>query len=178
MNLVVGVPWWLIGLLALVLCAAAIEDVVRLRISNFTCLGVILLALAAMAIHGFPVALWQNAVIFFVILGLGTAAFAGGVLGGGDVKLLAGLGLWMNFSGAVWLIAAVFIAGGVLALFFIFSRPFRKRRREARGKGGNAGIPYGLAIAAGALMVFGAQSDVLGAKHERPNPLEFRPLNR
>ena len=42
MNLVVGAPWWLLVLLALVLFAAAIEDAVRFRISNFTCLALIL----------------------------------------------------------------------------------------------------------------------------------------
>jgi prepilin peptidase CpaA len=178
MNLIVGAPWWLSTLLALVLCAAAVEDAVRLRISNLTCLAVIILALIAMAIHGFPPALWQNAVVFLLILVVGTAAFAARMLGGGDVKLLAALGLWMNFAGAVWLIAAVFLAGGVLAILFILTRPIRRRVSGSTEKSGSARIPYGLAIAAGALLVFGAQLGALEGKPEKPNPLEFRPLSR
>ena len=178
MNLIVGAPWWLTALIGAVLCAAAIEDAVRLRISNLTCLAVIVVALVAMAIHGFPAALWQNAVVFLLIFVAGTGAFAAAMLGGGDVKLLAALGLWMNFAGAVWLIAAVFLAGGVLALLFILTRPIRRRARKARGKSDSTGIPYGLAIAAGAAMVFGTQSGVLDTKPAKPNPLEFRPLSR
>jgi prepilin peptidase CpaA len=176
MNLVVGAPWWLLALLALALCAAAIEDAVRLRISNLTCLAVFFVAMIAMAIQGFPLTLWQNAVVFLLILAAGTAAFAANVLGGGDVKLLAAVGLWMNFSGAVWLIAAVFLAGGVLAVLFIVTRPFRRRGREAGVRTGSARIPYGLAVAAGAFMIFGAQLGVLDNKPPKPNPLDLRPL--
>ncbi len=178
MNLVVGAPWWLLVLLALVLFAAAIEDAVRFRISNFTCLALILVALVAMAFHGFPATLWQNAVVFLLILAVGTAAFAANIIGGGDVKLLAAVGLWMNFSGAIWLIAAVLIAGGLLAVLFIVTRPLRRRGRDAHGKARQAFIPYGLAIAVGASIVFGAQLGMLGNKPAKPNPFEFRPITR
>ena len=177
MNLIVGAPWWLVALLALALCAAAVEDAVRLRISNLTCLATIMLALLAMAIHGFPLALWQNLTVFLLILVLGTAAFAARMLGGGDVKMLAALGLWVNFNGAVWLVAAVFLAGGVLAVAFILTRPIRRRVSGSTEKA-SARIPYGLAISAGAILVFGAQLGMLDARPEKVNPLEFRPLTR
>ena len=178
MNLVVGVPWWLLVLLALVLFAAAIEDTVRLRISNLTCLALIIVALVAMLIQGFPATLWQNAVVFLLILAIGTAAFAANMLGGGDVKLLAAVGLWMNFPGAVWLIAAVLIAGGLLAVLFIVTRPLRRRGREAHGKARQGFIPYGLAIVVGASIVFGTQLGLLGNKPAKPNFLEFRLITR
>jgi prepilin peptidase CpaA len=176
MNLVVGVPWWLLTLLGLALCAAAVEDAVRLRISNFTCLAVIFGAMIAMAIHGFPLALWQNAVVFLAILAVGTAAFAANVLGGGDVKLLAAVGLWMNFAGAVWFVAAVLIAGGLVAMFFLVTRPLRRRKRAAGGKRGGAHIPYGIAVAAGALLIFGAQLGLLDSRSSKPDPLHLRPI--
>ena len=178
MNLVVGAPWWLLVALALVLFAAAIEDAVRLRISNLTCLALILVALVAMAFHGFPSMLWQNAVVFVLILAVGTAAFAANIFGGGDVKLLAAAGLWMNFSGAIWLIAAVLIAGGLLAALFIVTRPLRRRGRDAKGRARQGFIPYGLAIAAGASIVFGTQLGMLDNKPAKPDPLDFRTLNR
>ncbi|HEU4695934.1 MAG TPA: prepilin peptidase [Sphingomicrobium sp.] len=151
MNLITTSPTWLVIVLMLTLAAAAIEDAVRLRISNITCGAVFIAALVAMALHGFSFSLWQNAVVCIAILVLGTPAFAAGWLGGGDVKLLAALGLWFNLQAALSLVAAVFIAGGVVALMFILVRFARRDRRKERR------IPYGLAIAIGAVAIFGMQ---------------------
>jgi prepilin peptidase CpaA len=151
MNLVTTSPTWLVIVLMLTLAAAAIEDAARLRISNLTCGVVFVTALVAMALHGFSLSLWQNAVVCIAILVLGLPAFAAGWFGGGDVKLLAALGLWLNLQAALSLIAAVFIAGGVVALLFIAVRLARRDRRK------NGRIPYGLAIAVGAVATFGMQ---------------------
>ena len=153
-NLAEHLPVWVAALTAVALLAAAIEDTVRLRISNITSLAVVLCALIAMAFHGFQVSLWQNAVVFVAVLAFGTVAFANNLFGGGDVKLLAATGLWMSLSGAVWLLAAVFIAGGLVAVAFILVRLGRGSRPKR--KGGNR-IPYGVAIATGALYVLGVQ---------------------
>jgi prepilin peptidase CpaA len=81
--------------------------------------------------------------------------FAAGKLGGGDVKLLAAAGLWFDFAGGLWMLICVAIAGGVLALIVIALRAFgwseglRQRVVLLRPR---AGIPYGVAIAAGALI--------------------------
>ena len=74
MNLIIFAPMWLAGLLLLALLAAAAEDVWRLRISNVTVLVVIAAAIAAMAFEGFRGPLWQNAVIFAVVMFIGTFA--------------------------------------------------------------------------------------------------------
>jgi prepilin peptidase CpaA len=139
----------------LALAAAAIEDAFRLRVSNLTCAAVAAGALFAVVLQGFSPALWQNAVIFAGILALGTLAFGAGWLGGGDVKLLAALGLWVNLEGALGLLAAVFLAGGVLALGSVTLRAvpgvrFRTSAKDRR-------IPYAIAIAVGALIAFGLQ---------------------
>jgi prepilin peptidase CpaA len=165
MNLIAGTPW-LTLFLAGALFAAALEDAVRLRISNWTCVAVILAAIVAMAMRGFPLELWQNAAVFALILALGTFAFAGGLLGGGDVKLLAALGLWVDFPGAAWLITAVFLAGGVLAIGFITSRPLRRHAVPEAGSKPRPGVPYGVAIAAGALFVFAAQLGMITPRSE------------
>lgn len=153
MNLAEQTSVWLAAIVAIALLAAALEDMVRLRISNATSLVVLVGAIAAAAVQGFDVSLWQNAVVFLAILALGTLAFAGNLFGGGDVKLLAATGLWMSLSGALWLLAAVFIAGGFVALAYI---AIRRLRRKPRSKTGNR-VPYGVAIAAGALYVLGVQ---------------------
>jgi prepilin peptidase CpaA len=155
MNLLVTAPAWLIFILLLALAAAAVEDAWRLRISNLTCLAVFLLAGLAAALHGPSAGLWQNLAVFAALLVLGTLAFSAGALGGGDVKLLAALGLWVDLRGALWLLAAVFFAGGLLALLFIVARRAlrlnsKRERRERR-------IPYGIAIVAGMLAFTAAQ---------------------
>ena len=76
MNLIVGASPWLVALLAICLVTAAVEDALRLRISNIICLAVLVTGLAAMALRGFPTELWQNAVAFGLFLIFGTLAFA------------------------------------------------------------------------------------------------------
>jgi prepilin peptidase CpaA len=169
-NLVEYAPLWLIAVLGVGLAAAAIEDAVRRRISNLTCFAVFAAALIAMAIRGFPLELWQNALVFVLLLSCGTAAFAARLLGGGDVKLLAAVGLWMNLPAAVWLLAAVFISGGLLAILFILARPMRRTAGHSVGTQRSSSIPYGLAIVAGAFMIFAIQLGAFDTKPERPNP--------
>jgi prepilin peptidase CpaA len=155
MNLIVGSPWWLIAFVVLALIAAAIEDTARFRISNVTCLAVFAAALVAMGLHGFSTSLWQNFAIAIAILAIGTPAFSAGWLGGGDVKLLSAIGLWINLKAVIGFISAVFIIGGVVALIYIFARRFS---RSAQGtKSRERRVPYGLAIVAGAVFIFATQ---------------------
>src|SRR5437764_2535971 len=155
MNLIVSSPWWLIALLVLALVAGAVEDGIRLRISNITCAAVFIGALVAAGFHGFSSTLWQNVVVCVVILAVGTAAFAAEWLGGGDVKLLAAIGLWLDLKAATGLIAAVFLAGGLLAIVYIAARRLAHRPRQAHPVRGR--VPYGVAIAIGAMFIFTTQ---------------------
>lgn len=173
MNLITVSPLWLLALVGAALTAAAIEDSIRLRISNATSLAVLVGALAAMAIQGFPLALWQNALVFAVLLVGGTLMFASGKVGGGDVKLLACVGLWVNLSAAVWLLVAVALAGGILALGFIVARSLSGRKTRTKLAGGDRGIPYGLAIVAGACIVFAGQLGWLQSQ-QKADPYSVR----
>lgn len=147
MNLIVAAPSWLLIVLGCALVAAAIEDALRLRISNATSLVVMIGAIVAAIVEGPSWALWQNGVAFAAILALGTFAFSGGWLGGGDVKLFAATALWFDLKSTIWLLALVFLAGGVLAICYFLSRPFRGVKGTKKG----GRIPYGIAIAVGAL---------------------------
>ena len=171
MNLIPYAPTWLIGLLFVALAAAAIEDFVRLKISNITCTAVLITALIAMGFAGFPIALWQNGLVFLVLLGAGSLLFAAGKMGGGDVKLLACLGLWVNITVGVWLLATTLLAGGVLAVIYIIAW-----RLRGVGRKSSKGIPYGLAIVAGASLIFAGQLGFMKPTPERPNPLAMQPL--
>ena len=55
-------------------------------------------AVVAAVMAGPELALWQNLVVFLALLAVGTPMFAAGKLGGGDVKLLAAVGLWFSFG--------------------------------------------------------------------------------
>ena len=98
MNLVVAAPSWLLGVFGCALVAAAIEDALRLRISNVTILFVFAGAIAASVLEGPSWMLWQNILAFAAILTIGTFAFSAGLLGGGDVKLFAATALWFDLK--------------------------------------------------------------------------------
>jgi prepilin peptidase CpaA len=165
LNLLPAAPVWLIVLLCLALLAAAIEDAARLRISNFTSLLVVLGAVAAAVIEGPSLVLWQNVVVFVAILLLGTVAFSAGWLGGGDVKLFAAAGLWFDLQSAISFVALTFLAGGAVAVGYLVSRPFRPGAKNSK----NSRVPYGIAIAVGALAMVLLDRGAL-RHHERPLP--------
>ena len=169
MNLVTDAPTWLLALLFAALAAAAIEDFVRRRISNITCAMVFVTALIAMGLQGFTIDLWQNLAVFAVLLTLGTLMFASGKIGGGDVKLLASLGLWVNILAGVWLLFATVLAGGVLAIAYILARQLHGRRSK--------GIPYALAIVAGATITFAGQLGLMKQATQPPNPFQLSSLH-
>ncbi len=154
MNLAIAAPSWLAMLFVALLVLAALEDVWRLRISNWICAAIIVAAFVAVILAG-PVAdLWQNVAVFAALLAAGTLLFAYGKMGGGDVKLLAASGLWFDLAGAGRMIVAVMLAGGVVAILVLilrtmqWSQSARERIAILRPKGG---IPYGVAIAGGGL---------------------------
>lgn len=142
----------LFGLLLL----AAVQDSVQLKISNVICIVVLLLAGAAVLTVGPSWALWQNLVVFGAALTVGTWLFGRGWLGGGDVKLFAVTALWFDLNSAMWLLIAVAVAGGVLAFVIMALRvigwpdALRRRVKILQAK---AGIPYGIAIAGGAVLL-------------------------
>ncbi len=138
----------LIALLALValLLVAALSDLRRRRIGNRLCLTIALLALpywlVAEPTHPFRL-LIQIGLALGVCLVL-FLPFVANLLGGGDVKLMAALALWLPPEALINALLVVSIAGGVLGLIMLF---FARRWTEKS-------VPYGVAIAiAGVLAV-------------------------
>jgi prepilin peptidase CpaA len=152
MNLFAVAPLWLVVVLGVALMAGAVEDAVRLRISNATPIAVMVAAAVSMAGTGPSMLLWQNFALFALVLVLGTLAFSAGLLGGGDVKLLAAVSLWADLRTGLLLIGAILLGGGVVALCYVFAGILRGRGMKSSRQ---RRIPYGLAIAAGALLVVG-----------------------
>jgi len=145
-------------LLIALLAAATVQDAVQLRISNLITAAVVLLGIAAMGLSGFQPIVWQNSLAFAAVLLAGAILFSQGMLGGGDVKLLAAVALWVDARAAPMLVLAILICGGLLAVLILFLRvalPERLSGRVATLRP-KAGIPYGIAISVGTLMALAA----------------------
>jgi prepilin peptidase CpaA len=87
--------------------------------------------------------------------------FAVGWIGGGDAKLFAAAGLWMGLTALLPFLMVTALAGGglavsLLALRSVWLRPLMVRgpRWVSRLATPGENVPYGIAIAAGALAAF------------------------
>ena len=135
-----------VALLALLLWAG-LEDIRHREIANWKTGAIVLLAPLWWWSNG--LGLWPDAAIQ-VGLAIGVfavfaAAFHFGWMGGGDVKLIAALALWLPFGGFVAMLVAMSLAGGAMTLAMLIEQ--RVRRRP-----GNIEIPYGVAIAFAAIV--------------------------
>ena len=75
-------------------------------------------------------------------------AFRIGAMGGGDVKMVAALALWLPPLAVLKLLVIMSLAGGVLTVAMLI------RHRLAKA-GGRLEIPYGVAIAFGGFWLIG-----------------------
>jgi prepilin peptidase CpaA len=134
--------------LASLLVVAAVIDVRTFTISNRLNLTVALLAplywlsVALSPWPGVAIQLAAAATVFLLLAG----AFYAGMMGGGDVKLAAALALWFPPASTIKFLVLMSLAGGVLTLIVLAWH--RAKRRQGRPE-----IPYGVAIAVGALAI-------------------------
>ena len=133
-------------LYVLLMAGAAVQDVLTMRISNQFSVAILVVCAAALIVA--PGAdWWQHLLSFAIVLAFGMLLFSIGWMGGGDAKLMAAAALAFTLNGLLRFLPFVLLAGGVIALLAIFLRKARARRSgEARG-----GVPYGVAIAIGAI---------------------------
>lgn len=144
----------LLGVLAAGLLFAAYTDLRSRHIANWLNGGIALLA---------PVYWWAAGLSFWSAtdpwhsigaqIGVAVATFVIGAvlfalraMGGGDVKMLAALALWIAPDKFLQLIIMMALAGGVLTILFS-AWHITKRRRD------RLAIPYGVAIAFAGLWV-------------------------
>jgi len=131
----------ILGALAVLLLYAAWSDIRTRTIANGVNLAIALSAplwWLAQGLAPWPEIAMQVAlaiIVFTVFAG----CFALGMMGGGDVKLLGALALWMPPLPMMRMLAIMALAGGVLTLFFVALH--RARKAEGRPE-----IPYGVAI--------------------------------
>jgi prepilin peptidase CpaA len=140
----------LLAVLAAMLLAACWCDLKARTIPNLLNLAVAVLAIPfwwSLGLALWPDIAWQ-AGVGVLVFGLFAIAFAMGAMGGGDVKLVAAIALWLPAQSVIALLFIMSVAGGALTLAMLV------RHKLAR-KAGQLEIPYGVAIAFGGLWLIG-----------------------
>ena len=137
----------LLGALGLLLVSAGIEDVRRREIANWKNAAIALLAPLwwwSIGLDPWPDVAVQIA-LALAVFALFVGAFALGQMGGGDVKLIGALALWLPFTPLVWMLVVMSLVGGVLTLVMVIERHWRR-------ESGPPEIPYGVAIVIAGLL--------------------------
>lgn len=140
----------LIAALGCLLLAAAFTDLRSRTIEHWTCGAIALLAPAYWWSSGY--ALWPDVAIQIGLALAVFAVFAGvfmiGQMGGGDVKLLGALALWLPAVPLFTMLFVMALAGAVISIICLAAQKLKK-------SGGAPEVPYGVAIAVAGLWVFG-----------------------
>jgi len=151
----------LLSLLPCLVIAAGVHDLTTMTIPNWIS-GLLILGFfpAALIVGLAPGVVAIHVAVAVVALLIGMGLFAMGYIGGGDAKLLAAASLWFGLYGAGMFVLWTGVAGGFVCLgiliarkwlqpFVVFTPGWVGRLMEPRGD-----IPYGVAIALGALLAY------------------------
>jgi prepilin peptidase CpaA len=140
---------------------AAASDLFTMTISNRVSLALVagfmvLALLSGMGLYDILLHLAAGACILAVAFG----CFAMGWVGGGDAKVAAGAALWFGFGHLMNYLVYASLFGGVLTLLLLQFRqwplpyPLAGQTWLLRLHAKESGIPYGIALAIGALMIY------------------------
>jgi prepilin peptidase CpaA len=141
---------------------AAVKDLTSYTIPNWISLALI----AAFPLGALAAGLSLGAVGLHLAVGagalvLGMVMFALGWIGGGDAKLFAAAGLWLGWPASLTFLLTTCLAGGALAASLLALRSTPLKTFVAGGPSWVArlaepgeAVPYGVAIALGALAAF------------------------
>jgi len=140
----------LIAILAVSLIVATVTDLRARMIPNRLNAVIALLAIPFWWFAG--LSLWpeialQIAVAVGVFLAF-ALAFRFGAMGGGDVKLIAALALWLPPMAVLKLLVIMSLAGGVLTIAMLIRHRLARSEKPLE-------IPYGVAIAFAGLCLIG-----------------------
>jgi prepilin peptidase CpaA len=141
---------------------AAFKDATSFRIPNWISAAAVLAFFPTAFLIGLPIqTIGLHAGVGLAGLVIGMVMFALRWIGGGDAKLLAAAMLWLGWPAAGFFLLITAVAGGVLSVALLNLRAdwlrswlpagpaWVERLRESGGD-----VPYGVAIAVGALIAF------------------------
>jgi prepilin peptidase CpaA len=146
----------------MLLTVAALKDLSSYTIPNWISATLLVTFVPVALVAGLP---WQmaaqHAAVGGVALLIGMAMFALNWMGGGDAKLFSAAALWLGLPAAPAFLLWTAIAGGVLTLTLIGARRAYAFQPIAGGPvwlhtllSPKSDVPYGVALAAGALLAF------------------------
>lgn len=145
-----------------VMAFAGATDLLTMTIPNRVSLALVAAFFLVAPIAGLT---WQDLSLHVaaggIMLAIGVAMFAMGWFGGGDAKLLAAAALWIGLDQIILFLGLVAIYGGFLSVAVLMYRQMVPDALAALGPDwalrlhhAKSGIPYGVAIAAAALMIY------------------------
>jgi prepilin peptidase CpaA len=151
---------------------AALSDITTFTIPNRISLLLLAAFVPAALAVGRPLSgIGFDFAVALAALIAGMGMFAAGWIGGGDAKLFAAAALWLGAPGLPVFLIVTALAGGGLAVLLLNARsPWLRPHLSAappwldRLATPGAAVPYGAAIAAGALAAF-PQSALMQAFH-------------
>ena len=138
----------LVAILAAMLIIAATGDLRTRTIPNWLNGAIAVAAIPfwiASGLDPWPDMALQIGIAAFVFV-LFAIAFHFGAMGGGDVKMVTALSLWLSLGAVVKLLVIMSIAGGVLTVVMLVRDRIAKSGKKLE-------IPYGVAIAFGGLAI-------------------------
>lgn len=139
----------------------AASDLFTMRISNAVTLLLIAAFAALSPFAGFDLGLaGHHLAAGATVLAVGFACFSFGWMGGGDAKIAAATALWFGWIHTLEYLLIAALLGGVLTLALVFFRHIPLPASVAgiswvqRLYNASNGVPYGIALAASALIVY------------------------
>lgn len=145
----------------LLMIGAGIGDCLTYKIPNWLTGWIVIMFFPVALYAGMPIAnIGWHLMAAGVVLVICFSLFCFGLFGGGDAKLLTAAGLWIGFGPLLPFVIVVALFGGVLAivmkLWWIVKLQIDQTGVEQLSKrvGASIQLPYGIAIAAGAILVF------------------------
>lgn len=153
----------LLAVLPVLAVVAALHDLTTMKIPNWISIALVVGFFPAALVLGLPLSVvGVSAGMALAALFIGAGMFALNWIGGGDAKLLAAATLWMGLSGTLHFLLYTGLAGGAFCMLLLAGRShlpilaqagpgWMMRLMQPKGD-----IPYGVAIAIGALLAYPA----------------------
>ena len=140
---------------------AAASDLLTMTIPNRLSLALVIGFVALACVGGLA---WQTILLHMgagaIVLAVTFGMFAAGWIGGGDAKLAAATALWLGFDTLADYLFVAALAGGALTALILALRALPLPRFALgwawleRMHDRKSGVPYGIALAAAALVVY------------------------
>lgn len=149
------------GLMPALVIVGGLHDLLTMKIPNWVSLVLVVLFFPVALLAGLgPTAFAIHVGVGLAALFVGAGLFALRWIGGGDAKLMAASCLWLGLTGSAAFLLYTALIGGLFCLLLMTARqnlqaltPFAPgwaaRLMEPKGD-----IPYGVAIAIGAILAF------------------------